>query len=140
MWRIIRRWTMNWTWAWLIVGVLAMLTRAAPFAESGGTPGDVWDYAGWVPISGLVGIVGGLVTSCAFALAFLALERLAPDTNGKPRLLVSAVVAGLALGVPWFMGDSLMIFSIALTIGMTTLTAWLMRRTILDSREYESSI
>ena len=135
MWRIIRRWTRNWTYAWLIVGVLAMLTRAAPFAESGGTPGDVWDYAGWVPISGLVGIVGGLVTSCAFAMAFVALERIAPDLDDKPRLLVSAVVAGLALGVPWFMGTSLMLFSIALTIGMTTLTAWLMRRTILDVHE-----
>jgi hypothetical protein len=61
--QIIWRWTRNWTIAWLIVGVLLMLSRAAPFAESGDSfSGPLMSYVFWVPLGGLVGVLGGLAT------------------------------------------------------------------------------
>jgi hypothetical protein len=44
----------------LVLGVLLMLDKTPPFAESGGRPGSVLSYFFWVPTLGIGGAAAGL--------------------------------------------------------------------------------
>src|SRR5262245_523813 len=67
------RWSIAWTMLGTIAGILMMLARVPPIAESGAKPDDLWFYAFWIPIiavaTGVLGLAMGLVFSVLMALS-----------------------------------------------------------------------
>jgi hypothetical protein len=139
MWRIWWRWTRYWTLAALVLGVIPLLLKAEPMAESGGHSRDFQDYLFWLPVMGVVGLVAGAVTSTVFVLVLLVFGRFAPAMAAERRVNLSGLVSGLLVG-GWLLINPYTMIIAALVIFFSTLTAWLMRRQIagLPSHQLKS--
>ena len=101
------RWAKHWTLGGLVIGILMMLTKTPPYAESGGSAGDILDYAAWIPVAGVVGLLAGLVIGFVYA-GLMALTRTRrqpyearPSAFARlmPRVLCAAV-AGFVVTAP----------------------------------------
>jgi hypothetical protein len=103
--------TLRWVKAWgiggLVIGILMMLGKTAPFAESGGRPGSIWSYSGWVPAATIFGAVAGLAIGFVYGVLLALTEtwrqpyESQPSGAGRyiPRVLCGAA-AGMIVTVP----------------------------------------
>jgi len=102
--------TLRWSFAWTIVGAIAgilmMLGKVPPIAESGAKPDNLWFYAFWIPIfavaAGVFGFALGLVFSVLMAMtvSWRASPEAKPNLISKfgPRILCGTA-AGTLLGL-----------------------------------------
>jgi hypothetical protein len=105
--RITVRWMKAWGIGGLVVGILMMLGKTAPFAESGSHSGSVWSYGAWVPAATVFGAAGGLAIGFVYGVLLTLTENWRrpyesqPSAAGRyiPRVLCGAV-AGMILTVP----------------------------------------
>ncbi len=104
--RVTLRWSLAWTILGAIAGILMMLGKVPPIAESGRKPDDLWFYAFWIPIfavaAGVLGFALGLLFSVLMALTSnwrTSLEA-KPDLLSRfgPRILCGTA-AGTLLGL-----------------------------------------
>ena len=112
------RWAKHWTLGGLAIGILMMLTKTPPYAESGGSAGDILDYAAWIPVAGVVGLLAGLVIGFVYAgLMALTRTRRQPyeaRPSGFARLMprvLCAAVAGFVVTVPLLGPSGALIFA-----------------------------
>jgi hypothetical protein len=95
------RWAGGWALIGLIVGVLLMLDRTPPFAESGGRSGSILSYAVWVPATGGLAAALGFLLGLVFAILMGVTEgwrsSLAPGPGIVERFGPS-VLCGAAAG------------------------------------------
>ena len=122
------RWAKAWGIGGLVIGILMMLGKTAPFAESGGHPGSVWSYSGWVPAALVFGAVAGLAIGFVYA-GLLALtenwrtpyeSRPSGVSRYLPKVLCGAA-AGMIVTVPPLGSRGALVFA-ALAAG----SAWAM--------------
>jgi hypothetical protein len=96
------RWGGGWALAGLVVGILLMLGRAAPFAESGSNSASISTYAIWVPgttgVAAGFGFVLGLVFASLMALTEWFGGGPVSATRFTPNLLCGAA-AGALIGL-----------------------------------------
>ena len=130
------RWTGGWACLGLVVGLLLMLGRTPPFAESGRKPDDVGFYSFWIPVAGVGGAVFGLALGAVFACLMAVSRRwrdeweAGPDSVMRhvPRLLCGAAAGCIvgAIGGP----AGAVIGAIAGTgsAGASAVSAWMPRR------------
>jgi hypothetical protein len=107
--RVALRWAAAWAGVGLVLGILLMLGKAPPFAESGARPDSVFGYIFWVPALGggaaAAGLGVGLLFAGLMALTAEFRESL-EDTPGAMTKLgpdvacgaVAGLVAGLLVG------------------------------------------
>jgi hypothetical protein len=99
------RWAGAWAVAGLVLGVLLMLGKALPFAESGSRPDSVSGYFFWIPAVGAGAAAAGLGIGLLFAFLMALttdwrdslegdglVERLGPD-------VLCGTIAGLIPGL-----------------------------------------
>jgi hypothetical protein len=116
--RITLRWLTAWGIGGLVVGILMMLGKTAPFAESGGHSGSVWSYSAWVPAAAVFGVVAGLAIGFVYGCLLALTENWRrpyesqPSGAGRyiPRVLCGAA-AGMIVTVPPFGSRGALIFA-----------------------------
>jgi hypothetical protein len=115
----------------VVVGLVAMFSRAVPMAESGGRPDNISAYAGWVPALGALALIAGIATGVVFAILASTVARWdgmkVLDVAGRSMLCGAA--AGAIVGFPT-MGAPGMGPGVGALIVFTTLTGWLMRHRV----------
>ena len=116
--RVTLRWSIAWTILGTIAGVLMMLGRVPPIAESGAKPSELSFYAFWIPILGVAagafGFALGLVFSTLMALSakWRTSVEARPDIFGRygPRVLCGAAAGGL-VALPLFHDANALFFA-----------------------------
>ena len=124
--------TAAWTWRWTVagaaIGFLLMVSRTAPFAESGGRSAYWSAYAAWIPVTSLLFFLTGLATGAAFAMVTATVARsdsLASLGSGQRAMLCGAL-AGAIVGLPTLFSPGMLPGFVALII-FTAITGWVMR-------------
>jgi hypothetical protein len=96
------RWTAAWAVVGLVLGILLMLGKAPPFAESGTKPDSIFGYIFWVPALGGGAAAAGLGIGLLFAgLMTLITEwrESLEDTPGAMAKLGPEVACGAVAGL-----------------------------------------
>jgi hypothetical protein len=109
---VIFRWTAGWTLVGVIGGVVMMLGKVPPIAESGAKPADPWFYAFWIPVLGVVAGVFGFALGLLFSILMALLKNwrarveARSDVVGKygPRILCGTL-AGALVGLAFIGTD-----------------------------------
>jgi hypothetical protein len=136
--RVTLRWSIAWTILGTIAGILMMLAKVPPIAESGAKPTELWFYAFWIPIfaaaAGVVGFAMGLLFSLLMALTASWRTPLEARTGvlGKygPRILCGTG-AGTLLGLLLLGVDHYAIFLFAgFGLCSAVVSCFLSRRTL----------
>jgi hypothetical protein len=100
--RVALRWAAAWAAVGFVLGVLLMLGKAPPFAESGAKPDSILGYIFWVPALGggaaAAGLGIGLIFTGLMALTTEWRESL-EDTPGAMAQLGPDVGCGAAAGL-----------------------------------------
>ena len=98
------QWVSAWAVAGLATGILLMLLKALPFAESGAKPTD-GEFALWIPGMALAGAAAGLGVGLLYAGLMMVTEEWRNGLEGDtlsvrlgPQVLCGAV-AGIAAGL-----------------------------------------
>jgi hypothetical protein len=118
--RLILRWTAGWTLVGVIGGVVMMIAKVPPIAESGAKPADLSFYAFWIPILGVAAGVFGCGLGLLFSILMALLKKWRSrvesrsDIAGKygPRLLCGTL-AGALVGLIFIGQDYQEIFFFA---------------------------
>ena len=104
--RVALRWTAAWAAVGLVLGILLMLGKAPPFAESGAKPDSVFGYIFWVPALGggaaAAGLGIGLLFAGLMALTAEFRESLEDTPGAMAKLgpdLACGALAGLMAGL-----------------------------------------
>src|SRR5258707_1790864 len=137
------RWTIGWTTLGFLLGVLLMLSKAPPIAESGRKPSDMAFYSFWVPVTSIAGAVVGFCLGTAFAVLMIVGERWRAPIEARtespmrhvPRLVCGAA-AGCVLALPFGPGGmfSFAILGVASAASEAVPSAWWAKRTLRSSR------
>jgi len=107
----------------LLLGILLMLMKTPPIAESGRKPDDVFFYSFWVPMGSIAGAVFGAALGFLFSClmewnrARLGEGAMSDDISRKflPRLVCGGIAGGI-LGVG--LGSSEATFFLLLVVGV----------------------
>ena len=83
------RWTIGWTTLGFLLGVLLMLSKAPPIAESGRKPSDMAFYSFWVPVTSIAGAVVGFCLGTAFAVLMIVGERWRAPIEAPARMMTA---------------------------------------------------
>src|SRR5215475_1993630 len=85
--RVTARWSVAWTILGTIAGILMMLARVPPIAESGAKPSELWFYAFWIPIFAVAAGVFGFAMGLLFSVLMALTARWRTPLEAKPSLL-----------------------------------------------------
>ena len=96
-----------WALVGLVAGILLMLGKALPIAESGVKPDNLSFYAIWIPVMGGGASAFGFILGLVFASCMALTERWRASVEARPsvvarygpRMLCGAIAGGI-IGLP----------------------------------------
>ncbi len=104
--RVTVRWSAAWTALGAIGGILMMVAKVPPMAESGAKPDNLWFYSFWIPIFALAAAVFGFALGLLFSGLMALTTTWRSSLEARPDLLsrfgpriLCGTAAGALLGL-----------------------------------------